>query len=78
MANGLSWSLSPPGGGSGGGGRHVSARPGAALPHVGDLSATAKNTTALGILHVWFNYAAASFFKELGIYLSREAKESDG
>jgi len=40
-------------------------------------SATAKTKTALGILHVLFNYLGASFFKELGIHLPREAKERE-
>jgi len=33
--------------------------------------------TALGIIQLWFNYFAASFYKALGVYFSLEAKERD-
>ena len=38
-------------------------------------NATGGTKTALGIIPVWFNYFAASFFKAPGIHFSREAKE---
>jgi len=37
--------------------------------------ATAATKTALGIIQLWFNYFAASFYKAL--HFSREAKERD-
>jgi len=36
--------------------------------------ATAGTKAALGIVQLWFDYFAASFFKVLGIYFFREAQ----
>jgi len=38
-------------------------------------SATATTKTELGIIQLWFNYFAASFYRELGIRFFWEAKE---
>jgi len=40
-------------------------------------SATATTKTELGIIQLWFNYFAASFYRELGIRFFWEAKERD-
>jgi len=40
-------------------------------------NSTAATKNALGIFQLWFNYFAASFFKELGVHFSREFKERD-
>jgi len=40
-------------------------------------SATVATKTALGIIQLWFNYFATSFYKPLGIHFSREANEID-
>jgi len=42
-----------------------------------DCSATSGTKTSSGVLHLWFNYLGASFFKAFGIYCAREAKERD-
>jgi len=39
--------------------------------------ATTATKTALGIIQLWFDYFAASFFKALGVHFSREARERD-
>jgi len=37
--------------------------------------AKARTKTALGIIQLWFDCFTASFFKALGFYFSREARE---